>query len=153
MSGQIKVRAADPHETCATALLRASHTLMQALYPPEHNFYLEIDELARPGIRFIVAEVGGKALGCTALALREGYGEIKSMFVDPGARGLGVGGALMAELDRIAKTEGLQILRLETGDTLDAAQRLYARNGFNICGPFGDYTEGPHSVFMEKRLG
>jgi putative acetyltransferase len=44
------------------------------------------------------------------------------------------------------------VLRLETGDDLYPAHRLYRRHGFVERGPFGDYAEGPHSVFMEKRL-
>jgi hypothetical protein len=29
---------------------------------------------------------------------------------------------------------------------------MYLRNGFEICGPFGDYKLDPHSVFMTKLL-
>jgi putative acetyltransferase len=59
----------------------------------------------------------------------------------------------MAALDSEARAQGLAVMRLETGDTLYTAHRLYQRHGFTLCGPFGDYVEGPHSVFMEKRLG
>ena len=58
----------------------------------------------------------------------------------------------MAALERRARASGLPLLRLETGDDLHAAHRLYARHGFTETGPFGNYEEGPHSVFMEKRL-
>ena len=37
--------------------------------------------------------------------------------------------------------------------TREAALKLYRRFGYAERGPFGDYAEGPHSVFMEKRLG
>jgi len=77
---------------------------------------------------------------------------VKSMFVDPIARGSGTGAALMAALEAAARAEGLAVMRLETGDDLYPAHRLYQRHGFTRCGPFGDYDEGPHSVFMEKRL-
>ena len=33
------------------------------------------------------------------------------------------------------------------------ARRLYEAYGFNYCGPFGDYAEDPHSVFMSLPLG
>ena len=42
----------------ATALLKRSHALMQSLFPPEDNFYLDIDALAAPHIAFFVAERG-----------------------------------------------------------------------------------------------
>ncbi|TNC52393.1 GNAT family N-acetyltransferase [Rubellimicrobium rubrum] len=148
----LTVRPADPRSEEARALLGQSHALLASLYPPEDNHYLSVDELAQPHIDFWIAETGGQPQGCIALARLNGYGEVKSMFVDPAARGQGVGAALMTALEARARALGLPMLRLETGDTLDDAHRLYARHGFGTCGPFGDYAEGPHSVFMEKRL-
>ena len=58
----------------------------------------------------------------------------------------------MAALEAEARAQGLPLMRLETGDDLYPAHRLYERHGFLRCGPFGDYVDGPHSVFMEKRL-
>lgn len=146
------VRPADPRSPEGRALLGASHALLSSLYPPEHNHYLSVDELAQPHIDFWVAEEDGQPLGCIALARLDGYGEVKSMFVDPAARGQGVGAALLSMLESHARAAGLPVLRLETGDDLYPAHRLYRRLGFSETGPFGDYKEGPHSVFMEKRL-
>jgi putative acetyltransferase len=148
----VEVRPADPRSPEGRRLLGASHALLTAHYPPEDNFFLSVDELAAPHIDFWIAEAGGAPQGCAALARLDGYGEVKSLFVDPAARGRGVGAALMAALEDRARAIGLACLRLETGDTLDDAHRLYARGGFRPSGPFGDYPEGPHSVFMEKRL-
>jgi putative acetyltransferase len=92
-------------------------------------------------------------VGCGALAIRDGYGEIKSMFVDPETRRAGVAAGLLGRLEAEATARGLAILRLETGDLLHAARAFYGRNGFTIRGPFGSYSAHPHSVFMEKRLG
>ena len=148
----VTVRRADPREPPGRWLLEASHAYLRSLYPPEDNFFLSVDELAAPHVTFLVAEDEGGPLGCIALARMDGYGEVKSLFVEPSARGRGVAEALMRGLEERAREAGLAWLRLETGDTLDAAHRLYARLGFSSCGPFGDYREGPHSVFMEKRL-
>lgn len=148
----VAVRPGDPRSPEGRRLLGASHALLTALYPPEDNFFLSVEGLAAPHIDFWVAEDVGRALGCVALARMDGYGEVKSLFVDPAARGRGVGAALMAALEARARAAGLPLLRLETGDTLAEAQRLYRRHGFQGCGPFGDYREGAHSVFMEKRL-
>jgi putative acetyltransferase len=148
----VVVRSGDPRSPKGRALLGASHALLASLYPPEDNHFLSVDELAAPHIDFWIAESDGQPLGCVALARLDGYGEIKSLFVDPAARGLGVGSALMAALEARARDAGLPLLRLETGDTLGEAHRLYARLGYAPTGPFGDYAEGPHSVFMEKRL-
>jgi len=146
------VHQADPRAKEGRALLGASHAYLASLYPPEHNHYLSVDELAQPHIDFWVAAIDDQPLGCIALARLDGYGEVKSMYVDPASRGQGVGAALLAALEDRARGMGVPVLRLETGDDLYPAHRLYRRHGFTDCGPFGDYESGPHSVFMEKRL-
>lgn len=147
-----RVIAANPRAPGAAALLRASHALMQSLFPPEENFYLDIDALAAPDIRFFAAVAGETCLGTGALALRGGYGEVKSMFVDEAARGRGVADAILERIEDEARRHGLAALKLETGNVLHAAHRLYARHGFTACGPFGDYPDSASSIFMEKRF-
>ncbi|UZD90473.1 GNAT family N-acetyltransferase [Cognatishimia activa] len=149
---EINVTRGDPHDPEATALLQQSHALMQELFDPEDNHYLEIDALCVPEIHFFVARAYGKILGCAALANKGDYGEIKSMFVDADARGTGLADALMDQLIADAKEQNLKAMKLETGDLLKAAHRLYARHGFAECGPFGDYEESKSSIFMTKTL-
>ena len=148
----VTTRKASPHEPGAAALLAASHTYLQSLYPPEDNYCLSIDALAAPHISFFVAEQNGQTIGCAAMANKETYGEVKSMFTTPAARGTGAGAALMDALEAEARAIGLSSMKLETGDDLYPAHRLYERHGFSKCGPFGDYAEAVHSIFMEKRL-
>lgn len=148
----IRVETGDPRDPAARALLKQSHALMESLFPPEDNFYLDIDALTAPHIVFFVARRGDETLGTAALADKGGYGEVKSMFVAEAARGLGVGAALLARLEDEARTRGLPALMLETGNLLHAAHRLYARAGFIERGPFGDYPAAASSLFMEKRL-
>jgi putative acetyltransferase len=143
----------DPREAGAAGLLRQSHELMRALFPPEDNFFLDIDALCAADIHFFVARRGDETLGTGALALREGYGEVKSMFVAEAARGQGVAGALLDRIEAEARALGLPFLRLETGTLLNDAHRLYARHGYVQRGPFGDYPDAASSVFMEKALG
>lgn len=148
----ITIAKADPHDPRASALLRASHALMQALFDPEENHFLSIDALAAADIAFFAAFDGDAMLGCGALADRGDYGEVKSMFVAPEARGNGVAAALIDRLEVEARARGHRSMKLETGDRLDAAIRSYARHGFAICGPFGDYEANTTSVFMQKPL-
>lgn len=149
----IEVRKGDPAEPEARALLEASHALMTELFNPEDNHFLSIEALQAPGIAFFVAQEGSTTLGTGALATKEGYGEIKSMFTASAARGKGVATAILDAIEAEARSNALPVLKLETGDLLTDAQRLYAKVGFAICDRFGDYPmDGKHSVFMEKWL-
>jgi len=148
----IEIAPADPRDPRATELLQQSHALMQRLFAKDACHYLPIDALCGPDIRFFLATGAGAALGTGALAIRDGYGEVKSMFTAPAARGKGVADALLTRIEATARAEGLPLLRLETGTGLDAAHRLYGRAGFTPCGPFGTYTAAPTSLFMEKPL-
>ena len=125
---------------------------MQEEFPAESNHYLSIDDLCTPDILFFVARVDGEILGCAALAIKAGYAELKSMFVDPAARGNNLGKRLLDHIDDIACSLDQTVIRLETGNTLKAAHRLYENHGYVYRGAFGDYPEDPISLFMEKTL-
>ena len=146
------VEPGDPRDPQAVALLQASHALMESLFPPEDNHYLSIDALCVPEVQFFVARDGDTTLGCGAFKVMGDYAEVKSMFTAEAGRGKGVAAAILTRIEDGAKAQGLTALKLETGNTLHAAHRLYARHGFTSCGPFGDYPESPSSLFMEKTL-
>lgn len=148
----IIIELGNPEDPRATALLHQSHALMQSLFSEEDNHYLEISDLCKPEVRFFIARKDETYLGCAALALKSDYAEVKSMFVDPDTRGLGIGDKLMAQLIQEGRANKLMSLKLETGDVLHAAHRLYYRHGFKDCGPFGDYEDSEASVFMEMPL-
>lgn len=141
---------AQPDAPGALALLTQSHAMMGALFPAESCHALSIDDLKADNIRFFVIEEAGQTLGTGALALMEGYAEVKSMFTDPAARGRGVADQMLTHLLDQAAQNGRPIVRLETAEVLEAAVRLYERHGFRRRGPFGSYVEDPHSLFMEK---
>ncbi len=148
----IVVARTDPRDRQATALLQASHALMQTLFAPEDNHYLSIDALCGDDVHFFTAREGATILGTGAIKVKKDMAEVKSMFVAQTARGRGVADAILRALEDRARELRLHWMRLETGDVLHAAHRLYARHGFVPCGVFGDYTENPSSIFMEKRL-
>ena len=125
---------------------------MNDLFPVGSCHALSVDALKADHIRFFVIEDGAETLGTGAVALLDGYAEVKSMFTDPAARGRGVADAMLAHLEGVARQAGHDLMRLETAEALAAAVRLYERHGFSRCGPFGSYVEDPHSTFMEKRL-
>lgn len=148
----ISVEPGDPKAPAAAALLGQSHALMNAMFPAGACHYLDLDALCADNIRFFTAREGDQILGTGALAIYDGYGEVKSMFTDKAGRGKGVAAAVLRMIEDTAREAGLPLLRLETGTGLDAAHRLYERFGFAQCGPFGDYEAGPYSLFYEKTL-
>ncbi|MGR3463409.1 GNAT family N-acetyltransferase [Limimaricola sp.] len=148
----VEVMAARATDPGPRALIEASQELMRAMFRPDQNHFLPIEALAAPDIRFLVARDGEALLGCGALHVKPGYGELKSVFVTDAARGRGVGAALIEALEAAARAEGLTLLRLETAEELAAACRLYTRHGYARRGRFSDYVENGCSVFMEKRL-
>lgn len=152
-AGEIAIAVERPDTAEARALLEGSDAAMAALYPPEDNYLLDVAALLAPEITFLVARLDGCAVGCGAIARREGYVEIKRVFVAPEARGRGLSKRLMERLEAIAAAEGFALARLETGDRQPEALGLYRATGYVPCGAFGGYPEGPPSLFFEKRLG
>jgi len=83
----------------------------------------------------------------------EEFGEIKRMYVRPTFRGLGLAKAMLAHLESYTRSQGVDLLRLETGIYQIEAIGLYEQMGYIRTGPFGPYTDDPLSLLYEKRLG
>lgn len=129
---------------------------MRAESPPSACHVLPVDALRDPAIRFFSLRDGsGALLGIGALkTLHPGHGEIKSMRTAPGALGKGIGGTLLDHLIDVARQMGMTRLSLETGNSslFAAANRLYQRDGFEPCGPFGRYRATPFTLFYTRRI-
>jgi putative acetyltransferase len=141
----------------ASELVEELDQVLGALYDPEQRHGLSLEQVFQPNVRFFVARLGDQAVGCGAVALCDGYAEVKRMYTRAAARGRGVGKALLARIEREARGTGKPMLRLETGTYQAAAIGLYEGCGFRACGAFGHYAElPPHriaaSLFYEKPL-
>jgi putative acetyltransferase len=149
---RLTIEVERPVRADVAALLRASRAMMAGLYPAESCHGLDLDAYARPEVTLFVAREDGVAVGCGAFQLHgDGSAEVKSMFVTEGARGRGLGRAILGAIEA-ALFGRVATLRLETGVKQLAAIRLYEAAGFTRRGPFGSYTDDPLSVFMEKSL-
>ena len=129
---------------------------MLAASPPESCHFLPIDGLRQPSVSVWSLWEEGALLGCGALKdLGNCTGEIKSMHTREVLRGRGLGRRMLEHILAEARRRNYSALYLETGsmDAFIPARRLYEAYGFDYCGPFGDYTEDPHSVFMCLPLG
>jgi GNAT superfamily N-acetyltransferase len=89
-----------------------------------------------------IAEVGGRRAGC-ALCVRkdERTARLRTLLVEPEARGRGRGARLVDECVRHARGQGCAELVLWTNDVLVAARRIYERAGFVLT------HEAPHHAF------
>ena len=157
-SAAVEIRPLAPSDPRARRLVGTLDRLQLSLYPAESNHLDPVETLERDGVTFLAAFVDGEVVGCGAVKrvspsrTSPRYGEIKRMYVDPGARGRGVGGALMDALESSLLAHGIDIARLETGIRQPEALALYERRGYVRIPPFGAYREDPLSVFLEKRL-
>lgn len=132
-------------------LIAVHAATMLAASPPESCHFLPIDGLRQPSVSVWSMWDDSVLIGCGALKdLGDGNGEIKSMHTQQVFRGRGFGRQMLDHILAEADRRGYSALWLETGamDAFVPARRLYEAYGFTHCGPFGDYTEDPHSVFM-----
>lgn len=111
----------------------------------------EVRDYVPPRGSLVVARLFGEPVGCGALrTLEPRVGEIKRMWIAPGARGLGLGRRLLNELERIARRRGLRAIRLDTNDSLKEALRLYRSSGYREIGRYNDSPYAHH--WFEKAL-
>ena len=108
-----------------------------------------IDDLprihARPGGAILLAEHEGKVIGCGMYygLSQSGTCEIKRVYVDPDARGLGAGRALMQAGIEGARADGYRRMVLDTMVDLTEAISLYEQIGF---------TPGPAFYELDPRF-
>lgn len=151
----ILVRVDDLSSPPVQALVVEHLAGMQGNTPAGHVHALAIEGLRAPEVTFWSAWLDGQLVGCGALkALSATVGEVKSMRTRPAFLRRGVGQAVLDEILRTARGRGYSSLYLETGTgaPFAAAHALYLRNGFEWCGPFGDYQATDFNVFMVRRL-
>ena len=142
-----------PDQPDVRALIAELDAYLYSIYPAESVYALDIVSLCEPTVSFaVLRDAAGATVGCGAMVMKPGYGEIKRVYVRPQARGQGLARRLMAELEAKAIAHGARTCMLETGPAQAEALVLYERLGYRCRGPFGDYPADPHSVFMEKNV-
>lgn len=106
-----------------------------------------------PAGRLLLADLDDKAVGVVALRplAEAGAAEIKRLFVDDGARGLGIGRRLTETILAEARALGYRVIRLETLASMQAANAVYDDLGFvRIPTPSG--APSPEVICKEMLL-
>jgi putative acetyltransferase len=142
-----------PDTTEAQALIQELEGELAPLYPSESRHGYSIERLLAEAVAFFLIREDGLPAGCGGVKLSgTEYGEVKRMYVRPQFRGLGLARRMLSHLADYAQSQGVRVLRLETGIHQREAIRLYEGMGFQRIPPFGEYKEDPLSRFYEKRI-
>ncbi|MCV9960938.1 helix-turn-helix domain-containing GNAT family N-acetyltransferase [Pararhizobium sp. BT-229] len=130
-----------PHQPGDISLVLGRQT---KLYVEEYGWNSDYEALAmqiaadfirnfKPGREFCwIAEAGGEIAGSVFLVDAGGTAKLRLLYVEPFARGLGIGRALVRECIAFARSAGYEILTLWTNDVLASARRIYETEGFTL---------------------
>ena len=97
-----------------------------------------------------IAEIDGQHVGHVFLVKHPSEprtAKLRLLFVEPCARGIGLGDALVNECIRFARTAGYRKIVLWTQSILTSAHRIYQRAGFRLI------KEEPHHSFGHDLIG
>jgi DNA-binding MarR family transcriptional regulator/N-acetylglutamate synthase-like GNAT family acetyltransferase len=95
-----------------------------------------------------IAEKDGEIVGSAFLVKKSAtVAKIRLVYVEPKARGLGIGARLTAECERFARQAGYKKITLWTNSILLAARHLYERAGFHHI------ASEPHHSFGHDLVG
>jgi len=134
------------------ALVKQLDAYLRIIDGDEHPFYAQYNKLDKIRHVIVIYE-NNEAIACGAMKEFEpGTMEIKRMFTAPSARGKGLAGTVLKELEKWAAELSYDRCILETGKRMDEAVRLYPRNGYKIIENYGPYAGVENSLCFEKNL-
>lgn len=95
-----------------------------------------------------IAERDGRNAGCVFLVQASPtIAQLRMLMVEPWARGLGIGAALVAQTEAFARERGYRRIRLWTNSILTSARRIYEAAGYRLV------KQEPHHSFGHDLVG
>ena len=115
------------------------------------------ENFEKPTSFYFVVEHNNKVVGGAGIAKLDNFKgatcELQKMYLLPIARGKGFGSKLIKTCLKKAKTLGFDNCYLETMPYMEAARKLYKKNGFkNLDKPMGNTGHYSCNVWMIKEL-
>lgn len=153
----MRIRTAVPDDVPAIAsTLRRAFLEFESLYTPE-AFAATISSIDQIRLRLRegptwVALQDEAVIGTVSVVPKGDALYVRSMAVDPGARGGGIGRQLMRRVEEYATERGFRRLYLSTTPFLIGAIRLYEKCGFVRSADCPDNLFGTPLFTMEKDL-
>jgi DNA-binding MarR family transcriptional regulator/GNAT superfamily N-acetyltransferase len=97
-----------------------------------------------------IAEMDGSIVGSVFLVKEsDSTGKLRLLYVEPKARGLGIGTRLVSECVRFARQAGYTKITLWTNDVLHAARHIYEKAGFRCVNRESHHSFG-HDLVGEN---
>ena len=151
MTAAFRIRRARPMDLPALIALERNAFTTDHLSPRQYR-----QHLVSPTALVLVAVDDAGLLGTALVFFRRDsdLARLYSIAVADGARGRGIGEALLSAAERAARARGSGRLRLEVHQDNAAAMRLYQRRGyvrFAQCPEY--YEDGGDAWRYEKKLG
>jgi DNA-binding MarR family transcriptional regulator/N-acetylglutamate synthase-like GNAT family acetyltransferase len=141
--------SADAHR-CLTRYYRELAERFPTGFDPARSIRTSAQDMNPPHGRFVLARLDGVSVGCGGLLLSGDVPYIKRMWVDPEARGLGIGRRILEALEELARDQGATRVHLETNGALTEALALYRSSGYREVDPFNAEPYAHH--WFEKQL-
>lgn len=112
--------------------------------------------IARDDARIVLAERDGELLACCLLEKQDHEGAPSGYFgmfsVQPGLQNAGIGRALLAEAERVARAEwGCRQMRMSVIDIRDSLIAWYGRRGYRRTGEYKPFPYGDERFGIPRR--